>query len=458
MSNRKKFTILLAVFLVFAMVSCAKRPLKPHPENNSDRFMNMLNTPENSLEDLKGFYTNKYRDQVPREWGERVSGVITKINTNEKIIALTFDACGGGPRGNGYDSELMNFLIREKVPATLFVNARWIDVNYNSFMTLVKNPLFEIENHGYLHKPLSINGRSIYGIKGTENIGEVVEEIIINEEKITKLTGKKPKYFRSGTAYYDEVAVKIANDLGFKVVNFDVLGDAGGSFSAEEVMKACLSAQPGSIVLLHFNRPESGTAKGIMAAVPELRKRGFRFVKLEEYDTKMLSELEKPVQHFEYIVVSGDALWKISSKFEVSIHDIITLNGLKSTTLNVGQKLKIPIKDSPVTEANHLLYTVVSGDSLWKISSRFNVPIQGITELNKLNTTVLNVGQKLKIPLTSTTKIVPPVEVIHLVKSGDTIWKISNQYGTSIREVLNHNNLSENSILFNGQRIIIPVK
>jgi hypothetical protein len=44
-----------------------------------------------------------------------------------------------------------------------------------------------------------------------------------------------------------------------------------------------LSSKPGSIILAHMNRPDSGTAEGIAAALPKLRRRGFRFVHLSEY-------------------------------------------------------------------------------------------------------------------------------------------------------------------------------
>lgn len=192
-----------------------------------------------TIPQLKESMTSKYKNEIPTQWGEKTTGVKTQINTTDKIIALTFDACGGSTLSNGYDSELIYFLRKENIPATLFINSRWIDANYNTFMALSKIPQFEMENHGYLHKPLSVNGKSAYGITGTQNIGEVVDEIILNERKIEELTGRKPKYFRSGTAYYDEVAVKIVNEIGEDAVNFNVLGDAGATFTKEQVRRAC---------------------------------------------------------------------------------------------------------------------------------------------------------------------------------------------------------------------------
>ncbi|WP_253187199.1 polysaccharide deacetylase family protein [Paenibacillus sp. GP183] len=224
----------------------------------------------------------KYGNQTPTRWGENVPGVLTRMVTNDKVIALTFDACGG-TGGSGYDRVLIDYLIKESVPATLFINARWIDANPQTFMLLAKNHLFEIENHGYLHRPLSVKGNAAWGISGTKNVGEVVDEVLINTMKIQKLTGRRPIFFRSGTAFYDEVSTKIVNDLGLSAVNFSVLGDAGATFNQSQIKNALLSSKNGSVVICHMNHPEKATAKGVMAAIPDLKRRGFRFVKLTTY-------------------------------------------------------------------------------------------------------------------------------------------------------------------------------
>src|SRR4030042_5268251 len=110
---------------------------------------------------------SRFNGKVPRKWGERVRGVRTKLNTDQKLIALTFDACGG-PRSNGYDAKLIEYLKSEKIPATLFISGKWIDANPEIFAELAKEPFFEIENHGLNHRPCSVNGRSAYGIAGTK--------------------------------------------------------------------------------------------------------------------------------------------------------------------------------------------------------------------------------------------------------------------------------------------------
>ena len=228
---------------------------------------------------------SRFASRVPKEWAEGVRGVKTRLDTNQKVLALTFDACGS-PRKLGYDAKLIQYLESEEISATLFVSGRWIDANPEIFKKLSKNPLFEIENHGLNHQPCSAIGRSVYGIEGTKSVGEIYDEIELNALKILNLTGRKPKYYRPAAAYYDEICVEIANALGYEVVNFSVLGDAGVTYTKRRVKEALSKAPPSSIILLHMNHPESETAEGVIETIPELKKRGFRFVKLSEYDLR----------------------------------------------------------------------------------------------------------------------------------------------------------------------------
>jgi len=235
-----------------------------------------------SVTDLGGALEREFSGRPAREWGESVAGVKTRLATSEQVLVLTLDACGS-PKGKGVDRDLLDFLIRQEVPATLFLNARWIDANPELFRQLAANPLFTIANHGMWHKPASIDGRSVYGIDGTATVFELVQEIELNARKIEALTGTRTRYYRSGTAFYDEYAVAVAQRLGHEVIGFSVLGDAGATYGAAEVEAALLTAQPGEIIIAHMNHPEAGTGAGIIAAVPELRRRGFRFVRLSDY-------------------------------------------------------------------------------------------------------------------------------------------------------------------------------
>ncbi len=236
----------------------------------------------NELEKLAVEVNGKVYEESS-QFSEYVSGVKTRLNTDDKVISLTLDACGG-EFGSGYDNDLISFLIEQNIKADLFVNARWVEAQYDTFMELSQNPLFTIQNHGTEHKPLSLTPRSAWGISSTSTQSEIIDEIMENQLKIYDATGTIPKYFRSGTAFYDETSVEIAEDLGLQVVNFDVIGDGGATFTKGEVVQEMLKAQPGSIVILHMNQPDSETAEGVKEAVLSLLEQGFSFVHLQEYE------------------------------------------------------------------------------------------------------------------------------------------------------------------------------
>ncbi|MBV5320938.1 MAG: polysaccharide deacetylase family protein [Sulfuricurvum sp.] len=218
----------------------------------------------------------------PVQWGENVTGVVTSFNSPKKQIALTFDACGGSVKSSQYDTELINFLNENRIPATLFINSRWIQSNPEIFIQLATNPLFEIANHGTAHRPLSVNGKSIYNIVGTASVEEVEHEINANGDLIEKLTGKRPRFFRSGTAYYDEQAVSIAHKNGVEIAGFSVLGDAGATFSPAKVAQQLESVHSGDIVIFHMNHPESGTRAGIVEGITKLKAQSFSFIRLSD--------------------------------------------------------------------------------------------------------------------------------------------------------------------------------
>ena len=58
-----------------------------------------------NLESLKQKISTKYSDCIPKKWSDTIDGIMTKLDTNEKVIALTLDACGS--KNNSYDSKLI---------------------------------------------------------------------------------------------------------------------------------------------------------------------------------------------------------------------------------------------------------------------------------------------------------------------------------------------------------------
>lgn len=107
-----------------------------------------------------------------------------------------------------------------------------------------------------------------------------MEEIEENRRFMREFLGVESNWFRSGTAHYDDVAVRIARDLGVAIAGFAVNGDAGATMSGNAVASALVHSHPGAIVIMHMNQPGRGTADGVRAAIPRLRAAGFSFVTL----------------------------------------------------------------------------------------------------------------------------------------------------------------------------------
>jgi peptidoglycan/xylan/chitin deacetylase (PgdA/CDA1 family) len=221
----------------------------------------------------------RYAARKPSTWGMDVQGIEATVPASGgRTLALTFDACGG-PGGSRIDTGLVDVLRRNHVPATLFLNQRWAQSNRAYAEQLVADPLFCIGNHGTRHLPLSVSGRSAYGVIGTRSAQEVVDEVWGNHEYLRSLTGQAPTWFRCGTGHYDEVAVAIVRDLGYRVAGFATNGDSGATFTAAQVTSALTHAASG-IVIMHMNQPGRGTMPGVAAALPTLKAAGTTFVHL----------------------------------------------------------------------------------------------------------------------------------------------------------------------------------
>lgn len=108
-------------------------------------------------------------------------------------------------------------------------------------------------------------------------------------------------------------------------------------------------------------------------------------------------------------VKPGDSLWSLSKTHKTTVAELKKANNLTSDTIYKGQKLKIPnfkeISSSqslskptiPDTQTQAQTYTVQSGDTLWKVAQNFNMAVTEIKSLNLLRSDTIYTGQTLKL-------------------------------------------------------------
>lgn len=150
-----------------------------------------------------------------------------------------------------------------------------------------------------------------------------------------------------------------------------------------------------------------------------------------------------------YTVKSGDTLYSIARKYNISVDKLKEANDLSNNILSIGQVLIIPTE-----QVDYILYTVKSGDTLYAIARNYGITMQELMDFNNLGSTLLSVGQTLKIPVALEEEI-SPSETTYTVKSGDSLYSIAKKYNTSVSELMNYNNLTSN-LLSIGQVLRIP--
>lgn len=151
-----------------------------------------------------------------------------------------------------------------------------------------------------------------------------------------------------------------------------------------------------------------------------------------------------------YTVKKGDTLWNIANANNISVNELKQANNLTSNSLSIGQLLKIPSKE--VSSSPENTYTVKAGDSLYKIANQYQTTIAALKELNNLSSNTLQIGQILKLPSSTN---VPNNNNVYTVVSGDSLYRIAQRFGVTVDAIMRANNLS-NSNLSIGQKLVIP--
>ncbi|EOY6140623.1 1,4-beta-N-acetylmuramoylhydrolase [Listeria monocytogenes] len=194
-----------------------------------------------------------------------------------------------------------------------------------------------------------------------------------------------------------------------------------------------------------------------------------------------------------YTVVKGDSLWRIANNHKVTVANLKAWNNLKSDFIYPGQKLKVSAgsttsdtntskpstgtstsKPSTGTSTNAKVYTVVKGDSLWRIANNNKVTIANLKAWNNLKSDFIYPGQKLKVsagstsntntskPSTNTNTSKPSTNTntnakVYTVAKGDSLWRIANNNKVTIANLKAWNNL-KSDFIYPGQKLKVSAE
>jgi peptidoglycan-N-acetylglucosamine deacetylase len=187
-------------------------------------------------------------------------------------VALTFDACPTD-LSDEYDVKVIDVLLHEQAPATLFLSGRWVEKNPDKAKFLATIPQFELGEHSFYHPHLL-----------EKDDDRVLREMRRTQVIIKKVTGRTPQYFRPPYGEADERVAMLAKSVGLTTIEYDIAsGDPDPLLSPERIVRVVLrEAKGGSIIVFHMNRKGVHTAEVLPRIIEGLRKKGFTLVTVGE--------------------------------------------------------------------------------------------------------------------------------------------------------------------------------
>ena len=169
-----------------------------------------------------------------------------------------------------------------------------------------------------------------------------------------------------------------------------------------------------------------------------------------------------------YTVKAGDSVWAIAQKTGVSMDTLRSLNNIKNNFIYPGQQLKLSNSNSSSNTSNPgktnaatnsgKTYTVKSGDSVWAIAQKTGVSMDTLRSLNNIQGNFIYPGQQLRLSgsnssqTTTKTNSSTSSTGTYQVKSGDSLWKIAMEHGTTVERLRSLNKIT-GSMIYPGQHL-----
>lgn len=161
-----------------------------------------------------------------------------------------------------------------------------------------------------------------------------------------------------------------------------------------------------------------------------------------------------------YTVQTGDTLTGIAQKCGVDYNTLIAANGniTNPNLIYPGQTVTIP-QGNGIPNTGGQTYTVVSGDRLYRIALRYNTTIDAILAVNPwiTNPNLIYPGNVITLPSGSSPGIPPTGGQTYTVVAGDTLSAIASRYNTTTAAILNANTwITNQNLIYPGWVIVIP--
>ncbi len=193
---------------------------------------------------------------------------IYKVNTQEKVVALTFDISWG----EKVPDPVLDLLEKNQVrKATFFLSGPWTE-RHVKVAKRIKAMGFEIGNHGHLHKDYSSYSDSW-----------IRQQVSLSQKAIYNVTGVKTKLIRTPNGDFDKRVLRCLNGMGYTVIQWNTDSLDWKNPGVETITQRVLTrVVPGDIILMHA----SDSSRQIEAALPQiiigLRAKGYHFVTVSE--------------------------------------------------------------------------------------------------------------------------------------------------------------------------------
>jgi len=228
---------------------------------------------------LREIIVNEFRDHQPEKRGGDHVEIIKKFSTADKRVAIGVVACLD--MGAEIDLPLLDKLVARRIPFSVFTDQAWLKQHELKLKPFLENNLTQFENHGSFCRALSVEEKVAENFAKTATLEEVFEEVEDNARAIERFSGRLPRFYTSGQGYYDDVALKIVNVLGYQAIEGELKLKSKDVENPEAINLFFKNLRPGSIIFMPANRP-GASEKWADWFVSGISKAGYSAVSLDD--------------------------------------------------------------------------------------------------------------------------------------------------------------------------------